>query len=169
MKSLTYRLLPWVLLAVVIAATVVVLCRNEPAVPRETVTINGHAWHVELALTPEQQHEGLAHRTSLPPDHGMLFVFEEPGLHEFYMLNCQMAIDIAFIDADHKVIRTYTMPAEPGVPEEKLKLYPSVEPAQFALEVAEGELARAGVQPGQKVEFSADIPGTTKAQPSANR
>ena len=146
----------------VVAATVVVLCRKDAALPREAVTINGHAWHVELALTPEQQHEGLAHRASLPPDRGMLFVFEEAEPLQFYMLNCLMAIDIAFIDSDHKVIRTYTMPAEPGVAEEKLKLYPSVEPAQFALEVGEGELARAGVQPGQKVEFSADIPGTRK-------
>jgi uncharacterized membrane protein (UPF0127 family) len=150
------------LLAVVVATTVVVVCRKEPVAPRETVTINGRAWHVELALTPEQQHEGLAHRASLPPDHGMLFVFEEAEPLQFYMLNCLMAIDIAFIDSDHKVIRTYTMPAEPGVPEEKLKLYPSIEPARFALEVGEGELARAGVKPGQKVEFSAGIPWTRK-------
>ena len=162
MRKPTFRLLPLVLLAVVVVATVVVVCRKEPVLPRETVTINGHAWHVELALTPERQHEGLAHRDSMPADHGMLFVFEEPQPHQFYMLNCRMAIDIAFIDSDHKVIRTYTMPAEPGVAEENLKLYPSVEPAQFALEVGEGELARAGVQPGQKVEFSADIPGTRK-------
>ena len=168
MRSPSYRLL-WVgLLAAAVAATALG-CRKEPAAPPETVAIDGHVWHVELAVTPDQRHEGLAHRTTLPRDQGMLFIFEEAQPLEFYMLNCQMDIDIAFIDADHRVIRTYTMYPEPGVEEDNLKLYPSGRPAQFALEVGGGELVRAGVEPDQRVEFSAGIAGAIKAQPSTGR
>ena len=158
----SHRLL-WVgLLIATVAAATILGCRKESAAPLETVTVNGHAWHVELATTPAQRHEGLAHRSSLPPDHGMLFVFERPQALDFYMLNCQMAIDIAYIDSDHKVIRTYTMYPEPGVAEGDLKLYSSVQPALFALEVAGGDLCRAGIKPGQQVEFSAGIAGSIK-------
>jgi uncharacterized membrane protein (UPF0127 family) len=157
------------LLVAAVAAATIFGCHKESAAPLETVAVNGHAWHVELALTPEQQHEGLAHRSSLPPDHGMLFVFEQAQMHQFYMLNCRMAIDIAYLGSDHRVICTYTMYPEPGVAEGDLKLYSSVEPAQFALEVAGGDILRAGVKPGQQVEFSAGVAGAVKAQPFTGR
>lgn len=169
MRSPSLRLLSVWLLVAAVAAAAVIGCRKEPVAPPETVAINGHAWHVELAVTPDQRHEGLAHRTSLPRDRGMLFIFERAETQQFYMFNCQMAIDIAYIDSDHRVIRTYTMYPEPGVEESDLKLYSSGQPAQFALEVGGGELVRAGIQPGQKVEFSAGIAGAIKAQPSTGR
>ncbi len=167
MRSPSLRVLSvGLLVAVVVAATG---CHKEPGAPSDTVAINGHTWHVELAVTPQQRHEGLAHRTTLPRDRGMLFIFDRAEPLQFYMFNCQMAIDVAYIDSDHRVIRAYTMYPEPGVPENELKLYSSEDPAQFALEVGGGELVRAGVKPGQQVEFSAGIAGTTKAQPSTGR
>jgi uncharacterized membrane protein (UPF0127 family) len=148
------------------AAAVVAIrgCDKRSSAPADTVTINGHTWRVELATTDQARHKGLGGRASLPQNHGMLFVFREAKPLDFYMLNCRMAIDIAYIGADGKVIRTWTMQPQPGVAEEDLKLYPSVEPARFALELAKDDLVRAGVAPGQKVQFSPGI-DPTKAQP----
>lgn len=122
-----------------------------------TVTLNGQTWEVELATTDGTRHRGLGGRESLPKGRGMLFIFREPRDLSFWMLDCRMDIDIAYIRADGTVIRTYTMKAQPGAAEADLKLYPSLEPAQYALEVAAGELSRAGVAPGQKAQLSPSI------------
>jgi uncharacterized membrane protein (UPF0127 family) len=150
-------------------AILLVACGTIAVALPNNVAINGHTWHVELALTPDQQQEGLAHRSSLPRGQGMLFVFDEARKRDFWMKGCEMTIDIAFIGPDRKVLRTYTMPPEPGKTEEQLTLYNSVEPAQYALEVGKGDLAAAGVKRGDVVSFSPGIPLITKAQPSTGR
>jgi len=151
-------------LTLVAAVAAIRSCDPQSSALPDTVAINGRTWRVDLATTDETRHKGLGGRASLPQDHGMLFIFGAAKPLDFYMLDCKMAIDIAYIGADGKVIRTYTMQPQPGVAEEDLKLYPSVEPAQFALEVAGGELARAGIAPGQKVKFSPGI-APAKADP----
>ena len=72
-------------------------------------------------------------------------------------------LDIAFIASDLRVVKTCTMPVEPYGFEEKT--YPSEFPAQYALEVAAGQLAAAGVKVGDKVEFSPGVPPAAKAAP----
>ena len=42
---------------------------------------------VEVADTPDSRAAGLMHRESLPPQKGMLFVFESPGQAAFWMKN----------------------------------------------------------------------------------
>jgi hypothetical protein len=138
-------------------------CHRKPPSPQ--VIINGRAWQVELALTPEQHAEGLAHRSSLAADSGMLFVFDQARPRQFWMRNCQIALDVAFISADRKVVSIRTMYPEPGKSEGDLATYNSGGDALYALEVAAGELDRAGVKPGQAVIFSPDIPASTDGLP----
>ncbi len=137
--------------------------RKAPANPHQ-VTIRGKTWNVELALTGEQRTMGLAWRKHLPEDAGMLFVFQDARVHEFWMKDCLISLDIAFIGPDRKVAKVYTMYKQPGVPNDKLKLYSSEVPVQYALEVPQGALGRAGVKPGDEVTFSPQIEAAIKAQ-----
>lgn len=123
-----------------------------PAAPE--VTINGHTWQVEVASTPAQTERGLGGRASLPPDRGMFFVFDQAEVREFWMKDCLIDIDIAFIDSNMKVVKTYTMPAQKGAREYELTLYNSILPAQYALEVAGGVLAKSDVKEGDKVQVT---------------
>ena len=43
--------------------------------PVDWLTVGGHRITVELARRPAERSRGLMFRESLPPDHGMLFVF----------------------------------------------------------------------------------------------
>jgi len=81
----------------------------------------------------------------LPDDRGMIFVFEFDRLLSFWMRNTIIPLDIAYIRSDGTIVKTYTMQPlnEAG--------YPSIEPAQFALEVRAGELDKHGIGPGDKV------------------
>ena len=128
-------------------------CRKKTDPP--TVTINGTTWKVELATTTAQQYRGLSFRESLADDAGMLFVYPEPQVLRFCMRDCLIPLDIAMIGPDLRVLKVYTMQVEPD--RAGRKPYSSVEPAQFALEVAGGALRRAAVRPGDRVTFSSNI------------
>jgi len=128
-----------------------------------TVTINGHTWHVELAVNERQRYRGLAGRTALAPDSGMLFIFPHPEVLEFCMRGCEIPLDIAFIGADAQVVEIRHMAVEPD--RFGRETYSSQVPAQYALEVAEGALSAAGAKVGDRVAFSPDIAAYAKAAP----
>jgi uncharacterized membrane protein (UPF0127 family) len=132
--------------------------------PSAKVTIRGQSWQVELATTADQRYQGFSDRKDLPAGRGMLFIFPQPQVLDFCMRFCLIPLDIAFIGPDMRVVKIYTMEVEPyGF---DTKHYDSEVPAQYALEVPKGALATAGVQVGDKVEFSSDMPSAAKAEPS---
>ena len=125
------------------------------------VTIHGRTWKVELATTYDQRYQGLADRVTVPEGTGMLFIYPQPQVLEFCMRHCRASLDIAFLDANGKVVRTYTMPVEDY--DRWRATYSSVGRAQYALEVAAGELGKAGVKVGDVAQFSA-VPDPAKAE-----
>lgn len=144
-------------------------CQGRPrhAAPAGAVTAAGRTWQVELVTDPGAQSVGLAYRDSLPTDRGMLFAFPQSRPRTFHMLNCRFPIDIAFLDANRRVVRTHTMAVEPrGQAERK---YRSGAPARYALEVNAGQLAEAGVKTGTEVRFSPELDARIKAAFPAGR
>ena len=135
-----------------------------PAVSPPRARINDHTWNVTVVSTRLARYRGLSGRSHLPDDEGMLFLFPREAPREFCMRGCLIPIDIAFLDSDLRIVRMYTMEVEAD--RRGTRGYPSVEPAQFALEVAGGALARAGARVGQKVELLGDLPDPAKAEPS---
>lgn len=121
--------------------------------PAATITAAGHAIRVWLALTPEQQAEGLMH---VPPDEiaddqGMLFVFPDEALRYFWMRNTITPLDIAYARMDGSIVRTWRMPPL------TLESFPSVEPAMFALEMKAGAFERLGLAAGVRIDIPLDV------------
>ena len=108
---------------------------------------------MELAITPEERQRGLMGRTSLAHDAGMLFVFEEERTLSFWMKGTLIPLDILFIDGEQRIVDIQTMVPEPGVPTRNLTVYPSAEPAIYALEVNAGVAAELGLTVGMLVTF----------------
>ena len=131
-------------------------CGHEATPSPPQVTINGKTWFVDLAVTPEQQSQGLAGRRTLSQDVGMLFIFPSAEVRGFWMRGCLIPIDIAFLGDDMRVVQTHTMAVEPDLIGRTL--YSSRLPARFALEVAAGSLGPAGVKAGDLAVFSGNIP-----------
>lgn len=134
-------------------------CRQQSAPePRVTlglhrVKIQGHELEVEIAADPTRRQVGLMYRKTLPAESGMLFVFPQPQPQSFWMSNCLMDIDIAYIDDDGKIVDVIHMkkPA-PGTPSSALERYPSSRPVRYALETNAGWFAAKGIGPGAVVE-----------------
>lgn len=140
-------------IAVVLAILPAGGCRRRPAPP--AVTINGYTWHVEIADTREKKILGLSGRKHLDEQAGMLFVYERPEVVAFVMRGMSIPLDIAFINADGRIIRIYTMPVESD--QSNLTEYSSEGPAKYILEVNAGSFARASINEGDEVTLTGRI------------
>lgn len=138
-------------------------CRDSGDEKPAQVTVRDHTWYVDLAMTADQRYQGLSGRHEIPANVGMLFIYPRPQVMEFCMRGCVVPLDIAYLDANRRVIKMHTMAVEPDRAGQIS--YSSDRPAQYALEVAGGALGGAGVQVGDTVVFSANIPPAAKADP----
>lgn len=112
----------------------------------------GKRYHftIELALTPEQQAQGLMFRRTLAADAGMLFPHESEQELLMWMKNTLIPLDMVFIRADGTISRI----AERAVPQ-SLTTIASDGPAAAVLEINGGTAARLGLKPGDKVIYKA--------------
>ena len=114
------------------------------------IKIAGGNIKVELALTPEDQAQGLSNRSELLENEGILFVFEHPGKYPFWMKDMNFAIDIIWIGNDMRVvyIKKYARP------EEYPNTYVPNKDAKYVLEVVSGFSDKNNLQAGDRVEFT---------------
>ncbi len=129
-------------------------CDDDPANPR--VVVNGHTFFVEVADDVISRTRGLSGRGHIEPETGMLFVFDRATEQTFWMKDCLVPIDIAFLDAQGRILNLATMPVEPD-PSRPRTRYTSAGPSQYVLETAAGTWRRIGARPGMTVTFL-DIP-----------
>jgi uncharacterized membrane protein (UPF0127 family) len=99
---------------------------------------------VELALSEEEQAQGLMYRESLDDGWGMLFVFGRDKLASFWMKNTLIPLSIAYINSDGSILEIYDMQPE------DLSLIRSSRSVRYALEVPQGWFNKAGIRPGDR-------------------
>jgi len=104
---------------------------------------------VEIAATPEARQRGLMGRSFLPPDRGMLFIYPEAAPRSFWMRDCLVRIDAAFLATDGRILNVQEMVPEPG--ETDLRSYPSAAPVRLVLEMPGGWFRDHGVMVGDRV------------------
>lgn len=107
-----------------------------------------HNFRVELAITPEQQARGLMFRTTMGPNEGMLFPYDQPRILSFWMKNTVLSLDIVFVGPDRRVVNI----AANAVPYSEASLS-STGPAIAVLELNAGRAAALGIVPGSKVDW----------------
>jgi uncharacterized membrane protein (UPF0127 family) len=107
-----------------------------------------HTFTYELASTPEEQEKGLMFRTSMPKNHGMLFVFPQEQMAYFWMKNTRISLDLLFIDRNGYIV-TIAKNAKP----ESLDIIASDVPVKAVLEINGGLAASLGIQKGNRVTY----------------
>jgi uncharacterized membrane protein (UPF0127 family) len=127
------------------------------------VALGGETFTLELALDPATRQRGLSGRGEIPRNGGMLFVLPRPGPLAMVMRDCPAPIDVAFLDAQGRVVAVHEMAVEPPrapgespyAYEARLPLYPSGSPVHFAIETAGGRLRELGIGVGARVALDA--------------
>lgn len=110
---------------------------------------------VEVVDTPASRQRGLMYRKQLAPDAGMLFIFERPEHHAFWMHNTLIPLDMIFISADWNIL---------GIVENATPLTDDSRSvagdSQYVLEVNAGFARSHGLQAGHGLRYLPAVPGT---------
>jgi len=132
-------------LASLLAAALLVAApvRAQPG-PLRTVdlSIDMRVIHAEVADTVAARMQGLMYRTSLAPNSGMLFVYEQPAMECMWMKNTLVPLSVAFMDDKGTIINVARM--QPQTEDSHC----TERPASYALEMEQGWFARNGIRPG---------------------
>jgi uncharacterized membrane protein (UPF0127 family) len=116
--------------------------------PLTIETQGGRQFHftVQLATTSQEQTIGLMFVESMPADAGMLFVFPDVAMHNFWMRNTLIPLDMLFIGPDGKIVNIIER-AEPLT----LDPRPSAAPVKYVLELNGGITRFLSIHPGDTV------------------
>lgn len=87
--------------------------------------------NVSIADSTEEREVGLSGISSLPPQEGKLFIFDEEGMYGLWMKNTLIPLDIMWIDENFKIVHI----AFNVRPDSYPTIYNSPVPARFVLEV----------------------------------
>jgi uncharacterized protein len=149
-------------IALALAVALAALAAAAQPLARQRVFLSGIAYELELAADPATRDRGLSGRAAIDPRGGMLFVFPDEARRTFWMRDCVTDIDIAFLDRAGRVVAAHRMKAEPPrAPHEsealylaRLRHYPSVAPARYAIELRPGSLSALGLSVGSRVDVT---------------
>lgn len=121
-----------------------------------TVTLKGQTFQAEVAATDAQKAQGLMYRDSLAKDACMFFVYEEDGNHAIWMKNCRISLDVAWVDAEGRIVEL--VPDVP--PPSPMRLYRSdadyptyggTATSRHFIEFPVGTFKRLGVRKGDRL------------------
>ena len=139
---------------ILVAGTILILSlgglfysnRPHPA----TVVVDGREFKVQVADSHSERQRGLSDQGALANDEAMIFIFEEPGLHGFWMKDMKFSIDIIWIDENLRVVHVEKNISPSSYPE---SFIPSVD-AKYVLEVYTGQAEAQGIGLGDPVRLN---------------
>lgn len=99
------------------------------------VELNGQKINVTLAKNDAERQLGLSYTKSLAINSGKLFVFDELGMHGFWMKDMNYPIDIIWFDENWSVVGLESNLA----PETYPKVFYPKKPARYVLEINAGQ------------------------------
>ncbi len=113
--------------------------------PRTELTAGLYLIHAEVADSFVTRMQGLMHRPSMGPNEGMLFIFEEAGIHCMWMKNTLIPLSVAYIADDGSIVNVEDM--KPQTEDSHC----AKKPVRYALEMNVGWFSSKGLRPGTKV------------------
>ena len=122
------------LLALVLALGVTPSQAQQPQLnlPRVKLSAGMHQIDAQVASTPEQRSTGLMWRRDMPMHEGMLFVFEQPSVQCFWMMNTPSPLTAAFVADDGTIVNLADMKPL------STQSHCSARPVRFVLEMNQG-------------------------------
>ena len=135
-----------ILLLVAIVVAVILLYPR----PNKILNLNGQKISLELAVTPEQQTQGLSSRPSLCPTCGMLFVFGTPQNTKFWMKDMNFPLDLIWLNNNKIVQLDKNLLPEGAMPKD---FYPSRQLITDVLEVNGGFIDKYRLKVGDDLDI----------------
>lgn len=117
-----------------------------------TVAFRQTTFLAEVAATEQEKAKGLMYRQSLAKDRCMFFVYGEDGHHSIWMKNCLIALDVAWIDVEGRVVETaqHVPPCSP-MRGDDCPTYGGTMPSRYFIEFQSGTVKRLGLKKGERL------------------
>lgn len=145
------RILPVILLSAIPACTAPEHgASNNNTQKQIRLSLGNASIEAELALDNPTRVRGLMHRESMPADHGMLFVFDQPSRQSFWMKNTHIPLDIGYFNPSGELLEIH--PLHPHNLDSVKSLSSEI---QFALEVNRGWFRNNHITPGAELDLDA--------------
>jgi len=114
---------------------------------------SGRQIETEVADTPEKQLFGLAFREGLPPDSGMLYIFEASDRHRVGTKGYKIPVDLIWADESRHVV--HVVEGAGPCPQDPCPLYgPPPENARYILQTRTGVIKQERVVAGVELKFA---------------
>jgi uncharacterized membrane protein (UPF0127 family) len=107
---------------------------------------------VEVAATYAARQRGLGGRETLADGAGMLFVYPDTDGRRFWMKDCLIALDIAFLDEEGRVLHVATLAPGAGLSSDEIPSVRHDGPVRYVLEVRARWLSGQGIGVGDVVD-----------------
>ena len=123
--------------------------------PMVPVTLpGGDVIQAELRQTPEELQSGMMFRPELPPDHGMLFIFNTLEPRAFWMYRTLHPLDIVWMDGEKRIVEIEeNVPPCPSLDARECPTVGGVTSSLYTLELAAGQVIRRGLKIGDQLQF----------------
>lgn len=120
-----------------------------PDLRMAVANIGGNEFYLEVADTPKSRAKGLGGSEGINPGQGMLFIFEQPDIECFWMLDVDFPIDILWFDKDKRLIHKI----ERLSPDTYPNSFCPFSPAQYVVELPAGDAAKHRLELGKGLSF----------------
>lgn len=104
----------------------------------------------EVAKSIREKMKGLMHRSTLPENAGMLFLFWFPWFRTFWMKNVKIPLDIIFVNRNLKILNIYEAEVKSGLLQ---KTYCSHGLCKYVVEANKGFCKKHNVVPSTKIKI----------------
>ncbi|KXU38139.1 hypothetical protein AXE65_02630 [Ventosimonas gracilis] len=113
--------------------------------PRALLHIRQQPIEAQLATTPKQRNIGLMHRTQMPQNEGMLFIYTDDAERCFWMRDTPLPLSAAFIDKTGVIVKLVSMQPFSD------KSHCSEQPVRYVLEMQQGWFKKHEITTGERV------------------
>lgn len=139
-----------------VLALAYILVSDGGVIPRGTIdtglarlSIDGTPIRIAIADTDAERIRGLSGQITLPPNQGMLFIFESDDYYAIWMKDMNFPLDIYWLNTEGVVVDMRTNVAPETYPD----VFRSKRPARYVLEMPAGFSEQYNIGIGSKVDL----------------
>lgn len=115
------------------------------SLPRVKLSSGMHQIDAQVARSAQERSTGLMWRREMPQHEGMLFVFDQPGVQCFWMMNTLLPLTAAFVADDGTIVNLADMRPQ------STDSHCSVKPVRYVLEMNQGWFAKRAIKAGTRL------------------
>ena len=113
----------------------------------------GQVIHAEPMVDVTDMMRGMMFRTSIAPDHGMLFLHQKPSTYAYWMYQTLIPLDIIWMDSSKRVVEIVASAPPCHTVASECPHFGGHQQAQYVLELGGGLAKKYNVQLGDYIDF----------------